>query len=131
MNWAQNLSMKAEWENLKAIAVKEIEDTLIELPSPLRRKAEIIPVTFESAPNLGLQADGIAADTLGVFTGGEFTDDGSTAMPPQIVLFLENLWDFAEWDELAYREEIRTTFLHELGHYFGLDEADLAERGLD
>ena len=27
--------------------------------------------------------------------------------------------------------EIRTTLLHETGHFFGLDEEDLAEMGLD
>jgi predicted Zn-dependent protease with MMP-like domain len=29
------------------------------------------------------------------------------------------------------RGEIRTTFLHEVGHFLGLDEDDLIERGLD
>ena len=44
--------------------------------------------------------------------------------PTQIILFLENLWEFAGTDEAAYREEIRITYLHELGHYFGMDEDD-------
>jgi predicted Zn-dependent protease with MMP-like domain len=46
-------------------------------------------------------------------------------------LFLENLWDFAEGDEKIFCEEVQTTFLHELGHFFGLDEDDLTERGLE
>jgi predicted Zn-dependent protease with MMP-like domain len=52
-------------------------------------------------------------------------------MPPQIILFLENIWDVAETDEKLFRDEVRTTFLHELGHYLGLDEDDLTERGLE
>lgn len=52
-------------------------------------------------------------------------------MPPQIILFLENIWEYAEGDAGVYRVEVRTTLLHELGHYLGLDEDDLAERGLD
>jgi predicted Zn-dependent protease with MMP-like domain len=52
-------------------------------------------------------------------------------MPPQIILFLDNLWDFADRDEGVFRQEVRTTLLHELGHYLGLDEDDLTERGLD
>jgi predicted Zn-dependent protease with MMP-like domain len=44
---------------------------------------------------------------------------------------LENLRDFAEGDEVIFREEVRTTFLHELGHYLGLDEDELTERGLE
>lgn len=55
----------------------------------------------------------------------------SLPIPPQIILFLENLWDFSDGDEAIYREEIRITLLHELGHYLGLDELDLEDRGLD
>jgi predicted Zn-dependent protease with MMP-like domain len=35
----------------------------------------------------------------------------------------------ASWDELV--DEIRITVLHEIGHYFGLDEDRLAELGYD
>jgi len=55
----------------------------------------------------------------------------ASPLPAQIILFLENLWDFAEEDEEFFREEVRTTYLHELGHYLGLNEIDLEERGLD
>jgi predicted Zn-dependent protease with MMP-like domain len=64
---------------------------------------------------------------------GESLVDGPSShpQPTQIILFLENLWEFAGTDEAAYREEIRITYLHELGHYFGMDEDDLEARGLD
>ena len=52
-------------------------------------------------------------------------------MPAQILLFLGNLWEFAEADETAFLDEVRITYLHELGHYFGWDEDDLAARDLD
>ena len=113
------------------MALEEVEATLAALPKPLRERAEKLPVTFERQPNAGLQADGIEADTLGLFTGAEFADEGNVPMPPQIILFLENLWDFAEGDEEMFSEEVRTTFLHELGHYFGLDEDELTARGLE
>jgi len=116
---------------LQTLALAEVEATLVALPKPLRERAEKLPVTFERQPNAGLQADGIEADTLGLFTGPEFADEGQVPMPPQIILFLENLWDFAEGDEEIFREEVRTTFLHELGHYLGLDEDELTERGLE
>jgi predicted Zn-dependent protease with MMP-like domain len=65
--------------------------------------------------------------------GEAFPDSaaGGFQLPAQIILFLNNIWDFAEADEEAYREEIRTTLLHELGHYLGLDELDLEDRDLD
>jgi predicted Zn-dependent protease with MMP-like domain len=119
------------WKKMQALALAEVEATLEALPKPLRERAEKLPVTFERQPNAGLQADGIGADTLGLFTGPEFSDEGNVPMPPQIILFLENIWDFTEGDEEIFRDEVHTTFLHELGHYLGLDEDELTERGLE
>jgi predicted Zn-dependent protease with MMP-like domain len=119
------------WEELRRFASGEVEATLAALPKPLRARAEKLPVTFERQPNADLQADGIEPDTLGLFTGAEFVDEGNIPLPPQIILFLENLWDFAEEDEVVFQEEVRTTFLHELGHYLGLDEDEIAGRGLE
>lgn len=123
--------MTAHWPKLQRLALEEIEATLAELPAPLRERAKQLPVTFEPAPNADLVADGIAADSLGLFTGAEFTEEGHVPLPPQIILFLENLWDFAEQDEEIFCDEVNITYLHELGHYLGLDEDDLFERGLD
>ena len=127
----QNKGMNPDWKRLQELALAEIEATLATLPKPLREQAQKLPVTFERVPNTGLQADGIEADTLGLFTGAEFAGGGAEVLPPQIILFLENLWDFAGGDENVYGDEIRTTFLHELGHFFGLGEDDLTERGLE
>lgn len=123
--------MKPDWNRLQELAQAEIEATLAELPKPLREQAIKLPVTFETVPNAGLQADGIQVDTLGLFTGDEFAGGGSEILPAQIILFLENLWDFAEGEEKVFCDEVHTTFLHELGHFLGLDEDDLTERGLD
>ena len=123
--------MPVNWKKLCALATAEVEATLAALPKPLRARAEKLPVTFVHQPNADLQADGIEPDTLGLFTGPEFADEGNVPLPPQIILFLENLWDFAEGDEAIFREEVRTTFLHELGHYLGLDEDEIAGRGLE
>ena len=121
----------AHWKKLRTLALSEVEATLAALPKPLRERAEKLPVTFERVPNAGLQASGIEADTLGSFTGAEFAEEGNAPLPPQIILFLENLWDFAGGDEEIFRDEVHTTYLHELGHYLGLDEDELAERGLE
>ncbi len=125
--------MRASWEKLSQLARAEVAATLAGLPGPLRDRAQPLPVTFERVPNAAFQAEGIEADTLGVFTGPAFGDEEHSAspLPPQIILFLENLWDFAEGDAEIYGDEVRTTYLHELGHYLGLDEDELTERGLD
>jgi len=127
----QNCGMNADWNKLHELALAEVEATLAALPEPLRERAEKLPVTFERAPNASLQADGIEPDTLGLFSGPEFADEDHVPLPPQIILFLENLWDFAEGDLGIFREEVRTTVLHELGHYLGLEEDELTDRGLE
>jgi predicted Zn-dependent protease with MMP-like domain len=127
----KNSLVKPDWKTLCALATDEVEATLAALPAPLRERAAQLPVTFEPAPNAGLQADGIAPDVLGLFCGAEMAEEDAVPMPAQIILFLENIWDFADDDEEIYCDEIRTTFLHELGHFLGLDEDDLFERGLD
>jgi predicted Zn-dependent protease with MMP-like domain len=119
------------WKQLCDIASAEVEAVLMKLPAPLREEAKQLPVTLERKPNAELLEEGIETDTLGIFTGAEFAEEGYIPAPSQIILFLENLWDYAEGDEKAFREEIRTTFLHELGHFLGLDEEDLWRRGLE
>jgi predicted Zn-dependent protease with MMP-like domain len=127
----QNRGVNLDWGKLCAIALLEIEATLASLPEPLRVRVEKLPVIFERQPNTELQADGIEADTLGLFTGASFVEENDVPLPPQIILFLENIGDVAETNEKLFREEVRTTFLHELGHYLGLDEDELADRGLE
>jgi predicted Zn-dependent protease with MMP-like domain len=121
--------VSVDWEKLCAVASAEVEATVSALPKPLRVQAGGLPVTFERRPNADLQADGIEPDTLGLFTGAEFVDEGNIPLPPQIILFLENLRDFAEGDEVIFREEVRTTFLHELGHYFGVGRGRINQAG--
>jgi predicted Zn-dependent protease with MMP-like domain len=110
-----------------------VKATLAELPAPLREWAQPLPVTFERRPNAAHRRDGIEPDTLGLFVGSEFAyeETSTLPLPPQIILFLENIWDQAEADDALFRDEVRTTYLHELGHYLGLDEDDLFQRGLE
>jgi predicted Zn-dependent protease with MMP-like domain len=127
----QNYGVNLNWEKICDLALVEVESTLAALPAPLRMSAEKLPVIFERQPNAELQADGIEADTLGLFTGAEFIEENDAPLPPQIILYLQNIWDVAETNEKRFCEEVRTTFLHELGHYLGLDENDLIRRGLE
>jgi len=122
-----------QWATLQRLALEEIEATLTELPLPLRERAQKLPITFERRPNNAQCRDGIEADTLGLFVGPEFADEETSSfpLPPQIILFLENIWELAETNDELFREEVRTTYVHELGHYLGLDEDGLIDRGLE
>jgi predicted Zn-dependent protease with MMP-like domain len=119
------------WENIQTCAQAEVEATLKELPQLLREHARPLAVSYEDRPGRALLREGYEPDLLGLFIGPPLAHPDESPLPPQIVLFLRNLWDFAEGDVDCFREEVRTTYLHELGHYLGLDEIDLEERGLE
>ncbi|MBU1692698.1 MAG: metallopeptidase family protein [Verrucomicrobia bacterium] len=80
-----------------------------------------------------MQRDGVDPGLLGLFAGEAFplADAPGGDLPAQILLFVENLADYSDFDESIFREEVRTTYLHELGHYLGLDEKALFQRDLD
>lgn len=122
--------MPEAWDDLLTIAASEVKRTAGSLPPELRHKALLLPVTYEPSPSEDWLRDGIEADTLGLFVGPEFSEEPSAVLPPHIILFLGNIWDMVEGGEKEFRVEVRRTYLHELGHYLGLDETDLDERGL-
>ena len=71
-------------------------------------------------------------DLYGLFDGVPLTEGGPAPgeLPNRIAIYRRPLEaDFSDVDEL--RDEIRVTVLHELGHYFGLDEDRLAELGYE
>jgi predicted Zn-dependent protease with MMP-like domain len=71
-------------------------------------------------------------DLYGLFEGIPLTEGGPGPgdLPNRIAIYRVPLeTDFTDLDEL--RDEIRITVLHELGHFFGLDEDRLAELGYE
>ena len=71
-------------------------------------------------------------DLYGLFEGIPLTEGGPGPgdLPNRIAIYRAPLEaDFD--DEAELREEIRVTVLHELGHYFGLDEDRLGELGYE
>lgn len=121
------------WTRRLAIAEDTVRDTLRCLPAELRDPAEHVLITYERRVPRDQLDDGVEPDTMGLFLGCSFAEEeqSSDALPPRILLFLDEIWDEAGGGEAAYRDEVRRTYLHELGHYLGLDEDGLAERGLE
>jgi predicted Zn-dependent protease with MMP-like domain len=118
------------WNELLRAARDEVARVVEALPDDLRRHAQEVPVTYESYPSEALLGDGWDPDLLGMFVGDPIGEPATSGVPLQILLFLENLWDFADEDPDVFLEEVRVTYIHEFGHYLGLDEEQLEERGL-
>ena len=122
---------------LKARLFDELVETawqalLAELPPELRARADEVVVAVRRRPSAEQSRD-LGPDLLGLFEGLSLAEDGPDQpyrLPPLIVLFRENLLDFCR-DRAELADEIRVTLAHELGHYFGFDEAGLAALGLE
>lgn len=119
------------WAWLHDTADAEVKRTTARLPKPVLERIRDIPVTLEPVPSRALVRDGVDPELMGLFVGNSLEESEPAPVALQIFLFLRNIWDEAGSDPARYREEVRRTFLHEIGHYLGLDEDGLALRDLD
>ena len=112
-----------DWEYL---AQRQIAETQRALPEPIQARATEVPVFLRRA------GTGKSGASLGVFEGYSLME-GPPAQPdemPRITLFIDTLAQATNQRRTVFLREVRTTYLHELGHYFGWDEGQIANVGL-
>jgi len=124
--------MKRKWYD---IADAEASALMKSLPPDLRKKLAGVVVTLSERPDESEQMEEWdETELLGLFVGATLAEGdggfGETALPPEIRLYVANIRDATNGVENEFREEVRTTLLHEIGHYLGLDEDELEARGL-
>jgi predicted Zn-dependent protease with MMP-like domain len=122
-----------EARELEDLIVTAAEETVAGLPHAFRQRLEGVPILVAPRPDEELVREGFDPRALGLFEGPTDMDhqnNEASALPTRIVLFSANL--LAESvDEEQLKNEVSTTVLHELGHYFGLEEHDMERLGLD
>ena len=108
---------------------------LDELPEEFREQLHNVEIVVQPRPSkrqmqeMELDADD---DVLyGLYEGTPLPDRSSLAppiLPDKITLFSEALLrDFPDPEDL--REQIRVTVLHEIAHYFGMDDEQIEKLG--
>ena len=119
---------------------KLVEEALDALPSKFRKRMQNVSVLVEDLPpeqlaQGGLRNAGVVDSddseklVLGVFEGVPTTRKSVfdlPAGPDRIVLYQKNI-EAVCFNETEIRQEIHLTVLHELGHYFGMTEAQLED----
>lgn len=110
-----------------------VGDALDEIPDALAAELQNVAVLVEDWPTraqLARVADG--GTLLGLYEGVPLTARGplsySAVAPDRITIFQGPLSQRArDRDDLV--GQVRVTVLHEVGHYFGMDDARLRELG--
>ena len=97
-----------------------IRRVLIDLPEEFRSRLDNVVVVIEDEPPPDMY------DTLGLYEGIPLIDrsSGDMLLPDQITIFKGPI-ERACRTEKEIEDEVRLTVLHEVGHYFGLDESQL------
>jgi predicted Zn-dependent protease with MMP-like domain len=111
-----------------------VVEALDALPRRFRERIRNVAVVVEGVPEgqrdpAALLAEDPTADLLmGEFVGVPTTEKSvwDTAGPDRVVLYQKNIEAICETDD-EIREEVRLTVLHELGHYFGMNEEQLED----
>ena len=110
------------WDQLFAEAEQVIVELIDSLPPEVRTEADRVPCLLEKWPPEGEEVLGRCLS---------FEEQVVSEAPGPFVLYLGTIWRDCQEHGLEFADEIRVTYLHELGHHLGLDEDDLAERGLE
>ncbi len=120
-----------DFETLSLWADEELKSLVKILPADIQEAAAKVAISLEEKPGQGAYDEELDGDELGLFEGPSAMDEADAGEMPRIRLFLTNLWEWVGQEEHDYRDEVGTTFLHELGHYLGWDEDEVSERGLE
>jgi predicted Zn-dependent protease with MMP-like domain len=118
----------------KARFAELVERALAELPQPFAGFLEEVRVEIKDRPSpellkqLGMEEDELL---LGLYHGVSLMDrsvEQSGRMPDVISIFQEDVEEVSD-SEADLVREVRITVLHEIGHFFGMNEDDLDELG--
>ena len=112
-----------------------VRDALATLPPGLLARVRNVEILVERRPaardrkRAGLEGGGTL---LGLYHGVPLPDRGENynLVPPDTISIYQEPIESICADDAEVREQVRTTVLHEIGHYFGIDDERLHELGM-
>jgi predicted Zn-dependent protease with MMP-like domain len=108
-------------EAFERLVVSELD----ELPDDMVDGLDNVVFVVEDRPEDG------TLDTLGLYDGTALTERatyGFGEMPDRIILYREPLLAISETED-ELRDEIHVTLVHEIAHFYGIDDDRLHELG--
>ena len=115
------MSLELTADEFERIVIDELD----ELPDEMVDGLENLVFVTEDRPEDG------SLDLLGVYEGVALTERdryGFGELPDRIVLFREPLLAICETED-ELRDEIHVTLVHEIAHYYGIDDEELHRLG--
>jgi predicted Zn-dependent protease with MMP-like domain len=110
--------------------IEVVEEVLDSLPNEFRKRIRNVAVLVEDYPAQQPSSAGKPTHLLlGLFHGVPTTRKSVFDLPTgpdYVVLYKKNIEAVCNSDD-EIREQIRLTVIHELGHYFGMDEEQLKD----
>lgn len=108
-----------------------VQEAIDQLPRRFARAIQNVAIVVEDKPSDELLDDQDIDDDgtlFGLYEGTPLTERSGygNTLPDQITLFQGPIEDACEDDEDEIFIEIGYTLIHELGHYFGMSEEDIA-----
>jgi predicted Zn-dependent protease with MMP-like domain len=110
--------------DLEAKAQAVLDELLPTLPPEVLAEARQVPIVFEERSPLDKEKWRI----LGIYQG--FTEGRVSPGKGPIILYLRNIDEWCADEGHDFNEEVRVTYLHELGHHLGWNESDVRRREL-
>lgn len=105
----------------EALVIEELDA----LPDEMVDGLDNVVFVCEDRPEDG------SLDLLGVYEGVALTERGQYGfgeLPDRIVLFREPLLAICETED-ELRDEVHITLVHEIGHFYGIDDEELHRLG--
>ena len=106
------------------------------LPAALRREVRNLDLVIEDRPTReDLRVAGVERGhtLLGLYHGIPLPDRGqyyNLVLPDKISIYQGPIESLCGDDDDEIREQVRVTVLHEIAHYFGIDDERLHELGM-
>jgi len=119
-------SEPAELDLDEAAFERLVVEELDALPDEMVEGLDNVVFVTEARPEDG------SLDLLGLYEGVALTDRGQYGfgeLPDRIILYREPLLAAAEGDLEELQEQIHITLVHEIAHFYGIDDDELHRLG--
>lgn len=119
---SDNTTLDLDEAAFEALVVEELDA----LPDEMVEGLDNLVFVTEARPEDG------SLDLLGLYEGVTLTDRGQYGfgeLPDRIILYREPLLAVADGDLEELREQIHITLVHEIAHFYGINDDELHRLG--